>query len=214
MDKKTLMENYKNKINYKLYIAVIIFYLFLLIWVIALKYNNEFVEERRLIALAMPLSIRGEVRYVPEGMTVYKWVPFFYSAHAVSRDVALSLLKDYALNVLIYVPMGAYLFVLLDSKLKVKLNLVITFAIALISSIIFELVQLFTGLGYYDGTDIVMNSLGGIIGWLIALLIKKCTKTKFPLAVNIILSVCAILFAPIVIYAFVNTVIHADLYVL
>jgi glycopeptide antibiotics resistance protein len=66
------------------------------------------------------------------------------------------------LNVLIFIPFGLYLATLFE-----KWGFSKALALFILSSFILEATQYILGIGAFDVTDIINNSLGGIIGWTI-----------------------------------------------
>lgn len=64
-------------------------------------------------------------------------------------------------NIMIFVPFGFIVSLILDSP-KVNKPLIITF----ITSLTIELVQMFIGRSF-DIDDIILNCIGGIVGWLL-----------------------------------------------
>lgn len=72
-------------------------------------------------------------------------------------------------NVLAFVPMGFLLPLIINELRSVKAIIFTTF----ITSTILEVVQLILRLGISDIDDIVLNTLGGLIGYLLLDLIQK-----------------------------------------
>ncbi len=69
-------------------------------------------------------------------------------------------------NILIFVPMGFFVSALLYSMRSVgKITL-----FAFCTSLCIELIQFFTKLGCFDVDDIILNTIGGLIGGVICLL--------------------------------------------
>lgn len=84
-------------------------------------------------------------------------------------------------------------------------------AIILASSIIFELIQLFTGFGGCDASDVVCNLLGGVSGLLIYKIFRPRISDK---NVNRVAFFTIIIFLPAVFYAVINSAIHWELYLI
>lgn len=81
-------------------------------------------------------------------------------------------LKEIFINILLFIPYGMYL-----RKISPKKSL--TVAIVILTSFLFELLQYILHIGISDITDIMMNTLGGIIGILfISILEKKIENSK------------------------------------
>jgi glycopeptide antibiotics resistance protein len=109
------------------------------------------------------------------------------------------------MNAVIYVPLGIYLALLL----KPRHRLAVSFSIVFFSSVLFELIQLVTGFGGCDGTDLFCNTCGGILGYLLFVLLLRRLPPK---AINLINAAVILLsFLPAG-YAVVNTLLHLELY--
>jgi len=65
-------------------------------------------------------------------------------------------------NIVVFVPFGFLLPTLLDRTNKFKIVVLSSF----ILSLMFEVIQLFTVLGDFDVDDILLNTIGGILGYL------------------------------------------------
>ena len=165
-------------------------YLILAFWIIALKFNAEWLPELGEYFRALPLWERVGRRIIPfYGMIKSGW---YFD-------------KDYFMNVVIYLPLGIYLPFLLPARNKY----LHTAWIIPLSSILFEFLQLVTGFGGCDGTDVVCNTLGGFLGLLTyAVLLKRLS----PKAVNAVNIAVILLLALPAGYAVVNTLLHLELY--
>lgn len=84
-----------------------------------------------------------------------------------------------ALNVLVFIPFGFFVFYLTGENTKKA------FKYALCATVFFEVIQYFTLIGAFATKDIITNFLGALIGVLI---FKACKKISFSRAYN----VCAI----------------------
>ncbi len=203
---------FDKKINYFLFVLVFVAYVWLLVWAIGFKFvgigltSNSIAPE---YMLSKPISERIGLN----------WIPFYsifnceHNFHTYTRHVT-NQLEDLLMNILIYMPLGAFVFILFNEKrneINSHINkhaVLITLITSLISSVIFELVQLFTGYGGYDGTDILSNFLGGLLGMLIVIVIKKKTIDKFPKVANIIFLCLSCIFIPMAIFAGINAIIR------
>ncbi|WP_157801893.1 VanZ family protein [Gracilibacillus salitolerans] len=75
-------------------------------------------------------------------------------------------------NILLFVPMGILL-PILSTKLT---RLLLTIGITFLLSLTIEIIQLVTQLGVFDVDDILLNTLGGYVGFLIFVLFKNKKK--------------------------------------
>ena len=137
-----------SKIN-TLTAALFIIYLIALFWIIVLKLNVHF-------------SYMGNMRRI-------NLIPF-------SESLILNGKPDFGeiiLNVLIFIPTGIYAGVLFKRWVIWKK----LFLFCLIS-LICEGIQFIMALGVFDITDIINNTLGGIIGLMMYLGIEKAFKNS------------------------------------
>ena len=136
-------------------------------------------------------------------------IPFKdYTEDFFSNQIHI-LIKDDILNVLIFIPLGLYLAFFIKNKKLIK-TLLITF----ITSLFFELFQLFSLIGSFATKDFITNLLGSFIGFMGYKLIYKKENSEIKLIIlNIISIMVIIVFSPIVIYAFINTIKHFNVYV-
>lgn len=102
-------------------------------------------------------------------------------------------------NALAFIPYGLFIHVLWEEKSLLK-----RFIPIICTSLIFEVIQFVFAIGASDITDIVSNSLGGIIGIAIAVSISKVSRKgwiKFLNIISFISAVILILFIAILILA-------------
>lgn len=126
----------KNRKSQKVIITVLfLLYLVILIWIILFK-------------LQFSISALSHIRSV-------NFIPFHYSVSVGARFH----LKEVIENVLIFIPFGIYL-----CMLKSNLKLWKKIAAIVGSSLALETMQYILAIGGSDITDLITNSLGGIIG--------------------------------------------------
>ena len=182
----------EKRINKKLMITAFISYLIVFIWVIVFKFNASWIEEVRIYELSQPYLERIEL----------EWIPFYTVINQFKEGNYFDL--DHLLNIIIYIPIGLYL------KFITKLNNKKIILIIILSSLIFEIEQSITCIGGLDGTDLVTNFIGGLIGLYSFKIINKF-KIKYINWINISLLIVSL---PLAIYAIINTIINFDLYIL
>lgn len=127
-------------INKKLSSALLISYLLLLIWILLFKFSLSFSD----IAARLDQAVRS-VNLLP-----------FQGSKVVNGRLVLN---EIILNGLIFVPLG----VLLGISAK-NFSLIKKFAFIFSFSLVIELLQFILGIGVTDVTDLLMNSVGGILG--------------------------------------------------
>jgi len=77
-------------------------------------------------------------------------------------------LPELILNLVIFVPLGIYVGVLFEGWTLVK-----KFSFFFLVSLVIEVVQFVLAIGAFDITDIIMNTVGGIIGFIIVSIIGR-----------------------------------------
>lgn len=137
-------------------------YVFLLVWIIIFKCTlpNTFSTDF--------ISKSIEYRFT-RGI-----VPLSYSFYTYQA-------QDIILNVLVFLPLGIYLPFMLKKWWA--------FLIIPAVSILFEVIQLLTGFGWFDTMDIISNVLGGYVGVGIYVLLRPRIKDKIINKINFIATV-------------------------
>lgn len=139
-------------------------YCFVLVWIILFKMNLDF-------------SAIGYYRNI-------NLIPFKGSVITNGRIST----SEIILNVLIFVPLGVYI-----SMLKEDWNFICKVAPVFCTSLLFEVLQYLLGIGATDITDLIGNTLGGIIGILLFGLLSKLLKENTIKFINIIATVGTVL---------------------
>ncbi len=154
-----------NKTN-RLTNVLFIIYLIALFWIIVFKFNVSF-------------SDIGSMRSI-------NLIPFSESV-IINGKLHFS---EIIMNVVIFVPLGIYAGILFK-RWSIRKKLLLFFLISLIC----EVLQFVLGIGASDITDIINNTLGGIIGLIIYILIEKAFKDsiKTQKFINIIATIGTIL---------------------
>ncbi|MBZ5858136.1 VanZ family protein [Flavihumibacter profundi] len=159
------MNNRKNTITNNLTTALSIIYLIALFWILLFKLG---------------------VRFFYMGNRNVNLIPFseFFNSKA-KIDVS-----ELILNIVVFVPLGIYAGVLFKGRTFVK-YLFIFF----LSSLIVEGLQFILRVGIFDITDIITNTLGGIIGLMIFKAIEKIFNNgvKAQIFINIIAAIGTVL---------------------
>lgn len=148
----------------KLAIGLLIFYLAALTWIIVFK-------------MQFSMELLGHIRNI-------NLIPFGQSV-IVNGHIQI---QEIVQNALAFVPYGLLIHVLLDRKpfLWQLLPIVLT-------SLIYEAVQYIFAIGASDMTDLIMNSLGGLIGIGIAVILSKIFRKNWKLLIHIICLIGAVL---------------------
>lgn len=134
----------KHKKNRSLIVFAFIVYLIVLIWIIVFKMCISLEE------LVCARSIN--------------WIPFYYNQY-----VGFGFhLRDIMGNIIIFMPFGIFI-----SLLRSEWSLFKKVAPVFCTSVAFEIIQFITGWGAADTTDVITNTVGGIMGIGLYILIKK-----------------------------------------
>lgn len=145
----------------KVTLALLIFYLTALIWIIIFKLEFSFKE----------LSRIRNINLIPFGESVI-----------VNGEIDFS---EIIQNVLAFIPFGIFIHIILEKK-----SFIYKIIPIILTSFIFEIIQFIFAVGSTDITDIITNSLGGFIGILIAFFISKILKNNWKKFINITSIIC------------------------
>ncbi|HBE9317395.1 TPA: glycopeptide resistance protein VanZ1 [Clostridioides difficile] len=108
-------------------------------------------------------------------------------------------ISEIILNVVIFVPFGIYV-----CMLKEKWSFIKKVIPIFITSLAFETLQYIFALGASDITDLIGNTLGGIIGIAVFMLLSKIFKNNAIKIINVlalIVTIIVVLFLGLVIFA-------------
>ncbi len=146
----------ENNSSNKLTIVLFFIYLIALVWILLFKLGVQF-------------------SYV-ENRTV-NLIPF----NDLISNGKLYFFGEIIMNIIIFVPLGIYAGILFK-----KWNFGKNLMIILLLSFFVEFIQFIFKLGSFDITDTITNTLGGIIGLLVFIVIEKVFKNKAKKFINII----------------------------
>lgn len=105
--------------------------------------------------------------------TTQVWNTPFHGLVKAIKMQSLEPLGDFLRNILLFVPIG-YLIPRINPEYLRKISFAVLGGVML--STVIESVQLVTGLGCCDMDDIISNSLGAFIGYLLWLLVQQIQK--------------------------------------
>lgn len=141
----------------KFTLGLLIFYLIALTWIIIFK-------------LQFSLENLPHIRNI-------NLIPFAESV-IVNGKMDLS---EIIQNALAFIPFGLFIHVLWEQKSLLK-----QFIPIISTSLLFEVIQFTFAIGASDISDIISNSLGGIMGIIIAVAISEVTRKNWIKLINII----------------------------
>lgn len=186
-------------LNTKLIVALFVTYLWCIVWVIGLKFNADWIYELREYMLKLPVKSR----------VGNNWIPFYSLVKSIG-DGTYSFNLDHLMNVVIYIPMGILVYLLTYKKMRYWAVVVTVLSLSAVTSIIFEVVQLYTGIGGCDGTDFACNFFGGGVGLLLMIILRRLKN--FEQIANIVSFCCILVAVPLGVYMLVNTILCAGQY--
>lgn len=148
----------------KITLSLLIMYLLVLTWIIVFKLQFSF--------SGLP-AIRN-INLIPFGESVI-----------VNGKISFTELIK---NVIVFIPFGILISVLRDKETFIKKIIPIV-----LTSLLFEVLQFIFGIGASDITDVINNSLGGVIGIAIAFGISKIFKNSWKKIINIVSIIFAVI---------------------
>lgn len=125
------------------------------------------------ILIAFLLIVLGSTVFgrIP-GVRSYELLPLWSYGEIFRGNV--SILKEVLLNFVLLMPVGVILVFVVDRRLSWKVGLIVG---VFISSTI-ELLQLITCRGLFEFDDILHNSIGCMIGWVVCGQVRKWIENK------------------------------------
>ena len=161
----------------KITLSLLIMYLLVLTWIIVFKLQFSF--------SGLP-AIRN-INLIPFGESVI-----------VNGKISFT---EMIINGIVFIPFGILISVLRDKETFIKKIIPIV-----LTSLLFEVLQFIFGIGASDITDVINNSLGGVIGIAIAFGISKIFKNSWKKIINIV----SIIFA-VILVLFILVLVLANL---
>lgn len=142
------IHNKQSKLWFKL---IFILYILVLIYIVLLKNGDSLVFEFM------------KKQSISEKLSHAQIIPFLTIKELIFEPISYSIsIKNLLGNIIIFSPLGFLLPIIFSNLNKIKKILPIVF----ISSLIIELIQLFTGFGIFDIDDLILNTIGGVIGYI------------------------------------------------
>lgn len=151
----------QRKIKHKiLWIAALIIYLYLLTKLILFKggpVDFEVVRVQLMAFLHQPDLIHTRT----VNLTPFQEISRDWNSLSLYRPgTAIHLVG----NVMAFIPLGMFIPMLMGNKLLSGANV---FLSSLLLSLGYEVTQLLTGMGIFDVDDLMLNTLGGVIGYIL-----------------------------------------------
>lgn len=89
---------------------------------------------------------------------------------AFKANVVVNGMKETIINIVLFIPLGMYLKYLLKDKNFLSIVIISS------TSLLFEILQYIFHIGVSDITDIIMNTIGGVIGMILILILLLIAK--------------------------------------
>jgi glycopeptide antibiotics resistance protein len=135
--------NKKHRLQWVCFGAYLLFLSYLLFFSNYFGRTGQTEEYRYNLTLFLEIG-----RYYGLAMRTGKWAPFLINVCG---------------NVAVFIPVGIFL----PTLIKKCKNLIFTGLISLEISLVVEIIQIVTRVGSFDVDDLLLNTLGGVVGYLI-----------------------------------------------
>lgn len=171
-----------------------IIYLLLFVWVVIFKCNID-------------ISLTNGYHYLKTISLEERFMLYLVPFKNHEFDSLTKMLIDTILNTIIFIPFGLYLSYFIKKNRFIKV-----FLISLGVTLFIEFFQLFSLLGSFQTEDIIINILGGVLGYIIYLLIYKDNLKRLKI-LNICSMIAILVLLPLLLYGAINTIGKFDLYI-
>lgn len=141
--------------------AIFLIYMVVLMKVILFKYPMDMIMNILKSSETLPLSVRIQNSNFIPFRTIYNFI-------FQSQNYRISI-KNVLGNIIAFTPLGFLLPIVFNKINNIKIIILSSFFV----SIIFELIQLLTGMGDFDVDDIILNVLGAIVGYMVYRVLKN-----------------------------------------
>lgn len=177
------MEKSKNNQN-KITVGLLVLYLFVLTWIILFKMQFSFQELRHFT------NFRG-INLIPFAGSVVK-----------NNQIDIG---EIIYNVLAFIPFGIYI-----SMLKPSWSFLKKIVPVVGVSLLFEVLQFIFAIGGTDITDLIGNTLGGIIGVGVYIVFHKLFNTKANKILNVLASIGTICIFALVLLLIIGVIRYGN----
>ena len=146
----------KPALKYFLFALFIIYMLLLSKYILFTRMHTD--PENYISITHIKTSINSGLRKA--NMKPFKTIKLMYNGGRISTE---SQYKNLGGNLLGFVPLGIFLPLLFKRLKSFAAVIAVVFAV----SLAYEIIQLCTGLGVFDVDDLILNTAGGIIGFIV-----------------------------------------------
>ena len=187
----------KTKKHFRILLGI---YIVILVWAIILKMNLFHIIERDFYS-----TLETHRFFNPK--TVFPKIPFPPRYFALDTEEG----QVNILNILAFIPFG-----FLVSAISEGTRLWNAMLFSFLLSFAFEASQIFTAIGGFAVIDLMFNTLGGTVGFVVFAIFdwirkqfRKETQDKITMGV---ISICYVCFVPVAVYGVAKTIYHIDFY--
>lgn len=96
-----------------------------------------------------------------ESVAGYNFIPFW--SYEAIKNGKTDLITENVMNIIVFIPVG----MILGSLLRVKGSWLITLTVGMCISVSIETMQYFLGRGFSEVDDVIHNTIGCIIGYIL-----------------------------------------------
>lgn len=167
-------------------VSTFVFYIVILLWITIFKCNIEapIYEHRKLLG----------------HMTILEKFAYAISRFSLKDGTAIDML----LNVFVFIPFG-----ILVPLLRGRTAPITNTVLAALSTLSIESLQLILAIGYFTYSDLILNTLGAVLGIIIyALFIRRMTDEQKIKALTFFNGLAIV----VSIFAIINTVLNIEIY--
>lgn len=117
------------------------------------------------LSLLCYLLFLSAYRVSVNGLLTYNLVPFKTIVGYFAHFTHLSLTDQFVGNILAFVPFGFFLPLL---SIRLRSSFILIVGLTFGSSLLVEVIQFFTRVGAFDVDDLLLNTIGGIVGYFLS----------------------------------------------
>ena len=102
-------------------------------------------------------------------------IPLYYDQQTSTHG------KEVFFNIIVFIPLGIYVQVF-----RHNWNIAVKCTVSLLTSLLLEVIQFIFAIGASDITDLIGNTLGGMLGILSCMMLEKIAPKKFISIINLL----------------------------
>lgn len=154
-----MKKDYKKIIKYTV-LVLFLMYCLVLIKVILFKYPLSMME----------MMINNPSNTIERNLQGGNFIPFNTIIYYISGEQSFRIAIENILgNMIAFAPLGLFIPIIYKNKKLFKKTVLIAF----LTSLLFEIIQLFLGIGSFDVDDILLNISGALMGYMLYVIVVK-----------------------------------------